>query len=138
MFCGGLVISDYMGTADDEFEVGINFYEVDPSTVCQYTELIDMNGRKIWENDIVRFHGDDKEIAKIVFGEFTVVETATLQGIDKVIGWHYEILPTDELSRIEPINCPMPIDEYYVNVLNAEVVGNIFDNQKLVGKLKFN
>lgn len=30
---------------------GIDWHEVDPSTICQYTGLTDKNGRKIWENE---------------------------------------------------------------------------------------
>lgn len=29
-------------------------FEVDPSTICRYTGLTDKNGKKVWENDIVR------------------------------------------------------------------------------------
>lgn len=32
-------------------------FEVDPSTICQCTGLKDMNGKLIWENDIVDFLG---------------------------------------------------------------------------------
>ena len=27
-------------------------YEIDPSTICQYTGLTDKHGQKIWENDV--------------------------------------------------------------------------------------
>lgn len=33
-------------------------YEVDPSTVCQYTGLTDKNGKKIFEGDVVRRETD--------------------------------------------------------------------------------
>lgn len=121
-------------SSDMYFIVEINgkIQEVDKETVSQYTGLNDKNGQKIWENDIVRFHGNDKDLVKIVFGEFVAIETKTLQAIDKVVGWHYEVLPTDELSKIEPFNYPMPINEYYVEVLDAEVIGNIFDNKEIL------
>ena len=34
------------------------FFEVDPSTVCQYTGLTDKNGKKIFDGDVVRRETD--------------------------------------------------------------------------------
>lgn len=36
-----------------ELDVERYTHEVDPNTICQFTELTDKNGNKIWENDIV-------------------------------------------------------------------------------------
>ena len=53
-FIGGLIIEKYNGTACDEWDVtGIDFYEIDPETICQFTGMTDKNGVRIWKNDIV-------------------------------------------------------------------------------------
>ena len=48
IFVGNLEIQEYKGAACDNWDiVGTCFYEVDPSTVCQYTGLTDKNDEKI-------------------------------------------------------------------------------------------
>ena len=33
-------------------------YDIDPSTLCQFTGLLDIDGRRIWENDIIECKSD--------------------------------------------------------------------------------
>lgn len=115
-------------------EIGriIVLHEVIPNTLCQYTGLTDKNGKRIWENDILIGHGNDRDLSKIVFGEFNVIDVETLGVIDRVIGWHTEVIETDALSKCEPFCLPMPLTDLYIERSEFEVYGNIFDNPELL------
>ena len=108
-------------------------YEIDPDTLCQYTGITDKSGQKIWENDVLRGHGNEKDLSKAVFGGFYVIDVETLEIVDSVVGWHTEVIETDEISKCEPFNLPMPLTEFYINRSEYEVIGNIFDDLELVG-----
>ena len=109
----------------------IKNYEVDPSTICLRTGFQDKNGKLIFKNDILMCHGNPKELAKVVFGKFAVIDAETFESIDEVIGWHYEVIPTDNLSKCEPFCLSMPLTEEYVKACEFEVVGSVFDNPGL-------
>lgn len=105
---------------------------VDPETLCRFTGLCDKNGNKIWKNDILMCHGNPKDLAKAAFGEFGVRNIETGSIVDKVVGWHYEVVPTDTISRCEPFCWSMPLTKDYIDRCEMEVVGNIFDNPELL------
>lgn len=57
-------------------------YEVDPSTICQYTGLTDKNGKKIWENNII--HIGDKAIPYIVEWHDTGFMGKAVNAMDRI------------------------------------------------------
>lgn len=101
------------GYLADENHINDGKYEflIDPETICQYTGLTDKNGKKIWENDILEGHLDDK------FPEDVTRE--------KVI-WHESGWKTEEPG----CNDKEYLDEF--DTENFEVVGNVFDNPELL------
>lgn len=106
--------------------------KVDPDTLCQYTGLTDKNGQKILENDILIGHGNDRDLSKVSFGKFYVIDAETLNKVDEVVGWHTEVIETDALSKCEPFCLPMPLTDFYIKRSEFEVFGNIFDNPELL------
>jgi uncharacterized phage protein (TIGR01671 family) len=138
IFIGGLVIEKYNGTACDDWNVtGIDFCEVDPSTICQCTGLKDKKGKLIWENDIVDLLGH-KGTIKFECGSFGI-------GYRKNIDWEEMQANIMRVTGCENILYACENDNYislweiYWNfndeddsVNTVEVTGNIFDNKELL------
>ena len=93
-------------------------FEVDPSTVCQYTGLTDKNGKKIFENDIVYF--EDAENDAEGYHDNVFMNVGEIVYAD---GQYYitnrETVDMDDLL-------------YGDDKLECEVKGNIFDNPELL------
>lgn len=87
-------------------------YEVDPDTICQYTGLTDKNGKKIWENDIVKYHYGDY-YAPVKFGEYqSCFDSTTTCHVGFYVDWDEKRDFRKDLG-------------YWIKMVDAEVVGNI-------------
>lgn len=71
MFIGSLIIEDYKGLSDDEWDItGTCFYEVIPETVGQFVGLSDKNAQKIFEGDIVNCcRGVGIDTGRVIYDE---------------------------------------------------------------------
>ena len=129
----GTWVHGYLSDKDYIYDKSLDGeFLVDENTICRYANLTDLKGEEIWENDILMCHGNPKDLVKAVFGEFNVIEVESEEVIDSVIGWHYEVIPTDELSKCEPFCYSMPLTDTYIKLNEMEVVGNVFDNPELL------
>lgn len=93
--------------------------EIDPQTVCKCTGLTDKNGRKIFEGDIVKYHfGEDT--APIKFGTYqSCFDPQHTEHCGFYVDWKSERNFRKDLG-------------YWIHMVDAEIVGNTFDNPELV------
>ena len=91
-------------------------WEIDRATLCQFTGLHDMNGVRIWENDIV-----ERDISRWY-------ENPML--FQQIVTWDvngYSLEPTGVKHKTGKRKAP---DEWSCD--NVSVIGNIFDNPEMM------
>lgn len=97
----------------------IVMHEVIPDTICRCTGLKDKNGNLIWENDIIKYHFRDL-YAQIRYGAYqNCFDSQKAEHIGFYVDWSESRNYRKDLG-------------YWINMVNAEVVGNIFDNPELL------
>ena len=123
-FIGYLVIEKYKGNACDEWDItGIDFCEVDPDTICQYTGRTDKNRKKIFKGDILRgfqypfcHDGECNYYAEIIFANCSFMT----------------------YTHKNPSSCVRGISDGNTELMECwvsedwEIIGNIFDNFELL------
>lgn len=113
-------VNGLLANKDDKWYIsnkaGMPFaYDVRPENICQFTGLCDKNGKKIWENDILKTW-DDKYV-QVKFGLYN-----TCFGSSDYNQGFYAAFPEDSYYRHE---LGYWCKESYVR-------GNIFDNKELL------
>ena len=89
-----------------------NDYEINPSTLGQYTGLTDKNGKRIFDGDVAKvLQGKDKDIAYVGFENGAFMLYPKTGNIYERTLW-----------------------SYWYNDWDVEVIGNITDNPELLKK----
>ncbi|MCM1329974.1 MAG: YopX family protein [Ruminococcus sp.] len=96
--------------------------EVDPETVGQFTGLLDKNGNKVFEGDIV--HGN-------VFGDDWI---GVIVWINRIAGFGVRYLHRSEPTAWENSSMLRLLTSFPTDEFAAEIVGNIHDNPELLEK----
>ena len=105
----------------EDFNEYNGIYEVDEETICQYTGLTDKNGKKIWEGDIIKYHFGEI-YAPVKFGEYqSCFDSTSTSHVGFYVDWDKNHNFRKDLV-------------YWIKMIDAEVVGNIFDNPELLEK----
>lgn len=112
---GYLVKGNYntgFGIIEDNIDTGLQY--VEEETIGQFTGLIDKNGEKVFEGDILVFCKGATYPYKIEWD---------------CMGW--KLYRSDGKRIKEQFECN---EAHYVNI--SEVIGNIHDNKELLGEEK--
>ena len=117
--------TEYYGMSVDKYhilytgEFHVDYYDaatVIPETVGQFTGVLDMNGKKVFEGDIVKLTDDVKKTFDVIDGPVYFNHSAFfIKGNDGSL-----------LASLFAL-----VD--YTYTLRGEVIGNIYDNPELLG-----
>lgn len=100
----------------NDFDCSVMLAKIDPQSIGQFTGLIDKNGKKIFEGDIINYEYETFDKQKI-FVKYIIkynVDEARFRAELTKDGIIYDLLTFRETQK------------------RAEVIGNIYDNKELL------
>ncbi len=98
-------------------EPEIEKFPVYANTVGQYTGLVDKNGKKIFEGDIVDY--EDEAPGQYEYHDSLIINRGVIEYSEGCFYW------------TNAVNANL-LDYVYKGVADCEVIGNIFDNRDLL------
>lgn len=111
-------------TETNNFTTYVSF-KVDPSTIGQFTELYDRNGKEIYEGDIINLINEDGDSINVVC-EFGTARRKIFQNVVDITGFYFKL---SDGSKTFPIVCNY-LGEHDLDLF--EVIGNIYENPELL------
>lgn len=97
----------------------IRWFKVSSETLCRFTGLCDKNGKKIWENDIIKYHFGEI-YAPIKYGYYqNCFDAQKTEHVGFYVDWTEDQYLRKDLG-------------FWINMVYAMPVGNIFDQPELL------
>lgn len=92
---------------------------VDPETICRFTGRCDKNGKRTWENDIIKYHFGEI-YAPIKYGHYqNCFDAQKTEHVGFYVDWKGDECLRKDLG-------------YWIDMVYAMPVGNIFDQPELL------
>lgn len=120
----GNIVKEPDGLYIRDIKKNVMAYIDDESTICQCTGLKDKNCKLIWENDIVKDLFSDA-CAQIKYGSYqSCFDSTKTEHVGFYVDWSGKCTKRYRKDL-----------GYWINMVNAEVIGNIFDDPELIKEI---
>ena len=126
-----VVINNLHLIYNDEYSDEYSYYEIDPTTLSQFTGWKDNHVNRIFENDIVDIISSPKRSYKYLIWwsrEMNMMEAVPLDGIERNGSDYYN----HKYYKFNYSEFCLMMQDPWGDFSDIKVIGNIFDNPELL------